>query len=108
MLAEAGEAALAQGQLFIEKGNYIFGEELIETGAQIFIKTNDSERSGDAFQALADVNIRRENWADALRQIQLSNKSYQQANLPDKLANSILKTAEIGTKSLVSNPSTII
>jgi len=104
LLAEAGEAALAQGRLFIEKGNYIFGEELIETGAQIFIQTNDSERSGDAFQALADVNIRRESWADALRQIQLSNKSYQKANILEKLANSILKTAEIGAKSLVSNP----
>jgi tetratricopeptide (TPR) repeat protein len=104
MLSEAGEAALAQGQLFIEKGNFIFGEELIETGAQIFIQTSDPERSGDAFQALADVNIRRESWADALRQIQLANKSYQHANLLEKLAIAIIKTADIGSKSLISNP----
>jgi len=104
MLSEAGEAALAQGRLFNEKGNFIFGEELIETGAQIFIQTNDAERSGDAFLALADVNILRENWEDAIRQIQLSCKSYKQANIPEKLAQAVIKTAEIGTKSLIHNP----
>ncbi|MHA1922717.1 MAG: hypothetical protein ACTSVP_06600 [Candidatus Heimdallarchaeota archaeon] len=104
MVAESGEVAINQGFTFVEMGNFIIGEELIETGAQIFIKINDIERSGDAFMALTELNIRRENWEDALRQVTLALKSYTEIGKIDKLKLAILKTSEIGAISLNQNP----
>ncbi|HUT79651.1 MAG TPA: hypothetical protein VMZ29_00495 [Candidatus Bathyarchaeia archaeon] len=103
MLEEAGEAALAQGNAFIEKDHFIYGEELIETGAQIFIQINNIERSGDAFLSLTEINIKRQLWEDAFRQINLALKSFQGQN-QEKLSLAILKTAEIGHKALIHNP----
>ncbi|MHA1220988.1 MAG: hypothetical protein ACTSQB_04575, partial [Candidatus Heimdallarchaeota archaeon] len=104
IFAEAGEAALAQGNAFIEKDQFVYGEELIETGAQIFIQINDIERSGDAFLTLAEINLRRELWSDALRQIGLAQKSFLDSGIMDKLSLALIKTAEIGTKALTHNP----
>ncbi|NHJ87090.1 MAG: hypothetical protein FK734_16625 [Asgard group archaeon] len=103
LLEEAGEAALTQGNAFIEKENFIYGEELIETGAQIFIQINNLERSGDAFLSLAEINIKRQLWEDALRQINLAIKSFQDGN-QEKLALALIKSAEIGQKALIQNP----
>ncbi|MHA1212708.1 MAG: hypothetical protein ACTSSH_09625, partial [Candidatus Heimdallarchaeota archaeon] len=104
IFAEAGEAALAQGNAFIEKDQFVYGEELIETGAQIFIQINNIERSGDAFLTLAEINLRRELWSDALRQIGLAQKSFLDSGIMDKLSLALIKTAEIGTKALTHNP----
>jgi len=104
MYSEAGEAALAQGNAFLQHQSYILGEELIETAAQIFLDINDIERSGDTFTALTDINIARALWLDAFRQINLANKSYLEANCLEKIRLSIIKTAEIGTKALEANP----
>ncbi|MHA1557078.1 MAG: hypothetical protein ACTSPM_09115, partial [Candidatus Heimdallarchaeota archaeon] len=103
-LGEAGEAALAQGNAFIEIENFVVGEEMIETGAQIFIDIDDIERSGDAFLSLAEVNVIRSLWKDALRQVTLANKSYISSKNVEKLTTSIQKTTEIGVKSLTANP----
>ncbi len=103
-LGEAGEAALAQGNAFIEIENFVTGIELIETGAQIFIEINDIERSGDAFLSLTEVNILRSLWKDALKQVTLANKSYIDSKNVEKLKTSIQKTTEIGVKSLTANP----
>ncbi len=103
MIAEAGEVALNQGKAFIEKGNFVYGEELIETAAQIFIQLNDIERSGDAFLSLAEINMQKSQWQDAFQQIELANKSYSQTNL-DKLASTIIITADIGQKALINKP----
>ncbi len=103
-LGEAGEAALSQGNAFIEIENFVTGIEMIETGAQIFIDIKDIERSGDAFLSLAEVNILRSMWKDALRQATLANKSYIGSKNIEKLATSIQKTTEIGVKSLTANP----
>lgn len=103
MLAEAGEAALAQGNAFIDKDHFAFGEELIETGAQIFLQINDIDRSGDAFLSLAEINLHRQLWDDAFRQIELANKSFLEAKNYEKLSISILKTADIGLLALIFN-----
>ncbi|NHJ47510.1 MAG: hypothetical protein FK733_06970 [Asgard group archaeon] len=100
MLTEAGEAALIQGNAFIAKDHFVFGEELIETGAQIFLQLDDIERSGDAFLSLAEINLHRQLWEDAFRQIALANKSYTEAKALEKLSKSILKTSEIGYQAL--------
>ena len=104
MVAESGEVAINQGNTFVEMGNFIIGEELIETGAQIFIEIADIERSGDAFLALTALNMRREHWEDALRQVSLALKSFTEIGKIDKLKIAILKTAEIGAISLKQNP----
>jgi tetratricopeptide (TPR) repeat protein len=103
MLAEAGEAALAQGNAFIEKDHFVFGEELIETGAQIFLQIKDIDRSGDAFLSLAEINLHRQQWKDAFRQVELANKSFLEARNYEKLSNSILKTTDIGLAALIFN-----
>ncbi|MHA1124112.1 MAG: hypothetical protein ACTSO7_00380 [Candidatus Heimdallarchaeota archaeon] len=106
MVAESGEVAINQGYTFVEMGNFVIGEELIETGAEIFIKINDINRSGEAFLALTDLNIRRDHWEDALRQVKLAIKSFTEIGKIDNLKIAILKTAEIGAKSLSQNPET--
>ena len=60
------------------------------------MQLDDIERSGDAFLSLAEINLHRQLWDDAFRQIELANKSYAEAQVLDKLSKSILKTAEIG------------
>ncbi|MFW9924710.1 MAG: hypothetical protein ACFFDW_15625, partial [Candidatus Thorarchaeota archaeon] len=102
--SEAGEVAISQGTAFLKADNFIIGEELLEKGAKIFIEINDIERSGDAFLALTEINIIKEEWQDAFRQIELANKSYITSGNKEKLKTSLLRTAEIGSKAMVRNP----
>jgi tetratricopeptide (TPR) repeat protein len=104
MPSEAGEAALAQGKEFIDQNEFVIGEELIEIGAEIFIEANDIERSGDAFLALTEMNLKRNLWQDAYRQIDFAIQSYQKAKTIEKLTAAIYQKAEIGSVALTDEP----